>query len=947
MPAPIHAVLVVRADTRTETLAHLKETLAAIAEQTQPVDALTVVQCGSHTDITAVLNASGAESIIAAPATTGFAAAIGLASRRIAEGRALWLLAQDTVPAPDALQHLAARLETSLSVAVVAPKLVRANEPAIIESVGVSMTEYGRAVVIGVGQIDQGQHDGTEDLLGADIRGMLIRADEVKDLLPDPALAGGDEGLDIGVRARLRKHRVDLAPPAVVAVYGDGVAGLPAPRKARDRRRIHYVTRVAQLHRRLTYAPAWAVVLHMLSFPFLALGRTFQHLLNKQPDRVIPEWGGTLAAGLRWGAIARSRRALAGTRAGFKRVAPLRLTPRQVKAAERQEATEDNTTVKGDLRFFSGGGAWVALGALVVSIVLFPALLAWPTIAGGALLPLRDTVTQLWADTQFGYAGVGLDGPGPADPFATVVALIGSLWPAAPGVTFVALWVLALPLAVIGGWFAATRVTERSGLRIVGALAWALSPVFLSALMTPRPTAVLVHLLLPWLAYALMAAHRSWGAAGAASLILAAIAACSPSLGLFLVVAAVVAAVVFTSFGWVRSAVRFLWVIVPTLVWFVPLAWRNWTLGNPLATIVDPGPVFGGDRADSSWLGSLLLAAGFPDADPAGWARFLQTWGLESWAPFAALLVVPVLVLAVVAPFLARWRVGSALVLVAAGATAAALIVSRIALSFHDAEAVAIWPGALLSAAWLSLVLAALVTLDSARMKRGVTSTIATITTILIAVAAVPLLTAPARGEAALTPGRDTTLPAFVAAEARENPDLGTLVLVPQGDGSFLTRVVWGGTNALGAQSTLVNTRTTVTEADEALATEVAALVTPGAGTSADAVGELGMQYVLVALTTDEPRAQAARESAIASLNVLSGLTRVGETGKGALWRYDGEPAPRAEFTAADTQYVRTMAIAAGIVTLIALLLAIPTPTSVRASRRKPRIVDARGEEHL
>ena len=118
MPAPIHAVLVVRADTRTETLAHLKETLAAIAEQTQPVDALTVVQCGSHTDITAVLNASGAESIIAAPATTGFAAAIDLASRRIAEGRALWLLAQDTVPAPDALQHLAARLETSLSVAV-------------------------------------------------------------------------------------------------------------------------------------------------------------------------------------------------------------------------------------------------------------------------------------------------------------------------------------------------------------------------------------------------------------------------------------------------------------------------------------------------------------------------------------------------------------------------------------------------------------------------------------------------------------------------------------------------------------------------------------------------------------------------------------------------------------------------------------------------------------
>lgn len=947
MPAPIHAVLVVRADARVETLAHLKETLAAIAAQTHPVDALTVVLCGTRKDITDVLNESGAESIIAAPATTGFAAAIDLASRRIADGRALWLLAQDTAPAPDALQHLAARLETSLSVAVVAPKLVRANEPTVLQSVGVSMTEYGRAVVIGIGQIDQGQHDGTEDLLGADIRGMLIRADEVKVLLPDPALAGGDEGLDIGVRARLREHRVDLAPNAVVAVHGDGVAGLPAPRKARDRRRIHYVTRVAQLHRRLTYAPAWAVVLHILSFPFLALGRTVQHLINKQPERVIPEWGGTMAAGLRWGAIARSRRALAGSRAGFKRVAPLRLTPRQVKAAERQEANEDNTTIKSDLRFFSGGGAWVALGALVVSIVLFPALLAWPTIAGGALLPLRDTVARLWADTQFGYAGVGIDGPGPADPFAVVVAVIGSLSPTAPGVAFVVLWILALPLAVIGGWFAATRVTERSGLRIVGALAWALSPVFLSALMTPRPTAVLAHLLLPWLAYALMAVHRSWGAAGAASLLMAAIAACAPSLGLFLAVASVIVAVVFLGFGRVRGAVRHLWVIAPTLVWFVPLAWRNWTNGNPLATIVDPGPVFGGARADSSWLGALLTAAGFPDADPAGWSSFLETWHLSALAPFAALLVAPVLVLALIAPFLTRWRVGSALVLVAAAATVSALMAARIALSFADAQAVAIWPGALLSAAWLSLILAALITLDGARIKSAVRSVIAVVVTLLIAVASVPLLTAPARGESALEQGRDTTLPAFVAAEARENPDVGTLILVPQSDGSFLTRVVWGGTNALGAQSTLVTTRTSVTAADEKLATEVAALVTPGAGTSAEAIGELGVQYILVALTVDEPTAQAARESAIASLNVMSGMTRVGETGKGALWRFNGEPAPRPELTAHDTQYVRTMAVASGIVTLIAVLLAIPTPTSVRASRRKPRIVDAHEAEDL
>jgi hypothetical protein len=63
-------------------------------------------------------------------------------------------------------------------------------------------------------------------------------------------------------------------------------------------------------------------------------------------------------------------------------------------------------TARGELHFFSGGGAWIVLGALLVSVLAFLSLLAWPVLGGGGLAPLRATVGQLWADAA--------SGPGPS-----------------------------------------------------------------------------------------------------------------------------------------------------------------------------------------------------------------------------------------------------------------------------------------------------------------------------------------------------------------------------------------------------------------------------------------------------------------------------------------------------------------------------------------------------
>ncbi|KEP74986.1 glycosyl transferase, partial [Microbacterium sp. SUBG005] len=208
MPARVHAILVVRPEGRTPAANHLQRTLAALAAQTRPVDALTIVLCGADPALTQVAASSGAEGVITAPAGTPFAVATALATPRLT-GDAVWLLAQDTAPDPDALVRLAGALELSSSLAVAAPKLVAWDDRDEIVSLGVSMNRYGGTVELAAGELDQGQHDGDADVLGADVRGMLVRREAWTTLGGlDPALGGADEGLDLGVRARLAGHLV-------------------------------------------------------------------------------------------------------------------------------------------------------------------------------------------------------------------------------------------------------------------------------------------------------------------------------------------------------------------------------------------------------------------------------------------------------------------------------------------------------------------------------------------------------------------------------------------------------------------------------------------------------------------------------------------------------------------------------------------------------------------
>ncbi|HKP06659.1 MAG TPA: glycosyltransferase [Microbacterium sp.] len=943
----VHAILVVRPDGRTPAAFHLKRTLAALREQTRPIDLLTIVVCGGDDHLFEIADAAGAEFVFRAPASTGYAAATELVTPRL-DGDAVWLLAQDTAPEPDALARLVGALELSPSVAFVAPKLVRWDDRTEIVSLGVGMTRFGRTVGLADDELDQGQHDAREDVLGADVRGILVRADAWNRLGGlDRGLSGADEGLDLGVRARLAGGRVSLVPSALVATAGDGVAGLPTPLTPQRQRRAVYAERVAQLHRRLVYAPVVAAPLHWLSILPLALWRSIVDLARKQPGRIWAEWAAAAVALVRLVAVWRARRRLAIARsASWSQIAPLRTT-----RGELRERLDDDPEValgghrRSDLRFFAGGAAWLVLAALAVSVAAFPALLAWPVLGGGALQPLATTVGQLWDDAMFGQRALGLDTNGPADPFAAVVAVLGSLWAWAPSRALVLLWVLALPLAALGGWFAATRVTERASMRLLGGALWALSPTLLVALTQGRPTGVMLHLLLPWLFYAGAVAHRSWAGAGAASILLAAVVATAPSLApamLVIWVGAVLAAIILRA-G--RGVARLIWTLIPSAALALPLVWNALANAQAWGLVADPGVPWAGPQVAADAAGRALLAAGIPTPDLAGWTILLPegpTW----WVPW---LTVPLALLALAAPLTQRWAAGIALLAITALGLGTAFAAVGISVAFVQSATVPLWPGTGLSLAWLGGVGGALVALDAGlapriALARGIAATLVFAAAVTLAV---PSLTAFTRGVATIADGPASTLPAFVAAEGREDPDVGTIVLTPQADAGVAAQVVWGASETIGGQTTLLSTRTEATPQDDELAVLAADLVTPS---SEDVVGELadrGVGFILLAPST-EPETDAARTTRLSAMTALGQrdtLVVVGDTAKGELWRVVDQIAPRPAEAASVAVVGRWIAFGQLAIFGIALLLAVPTAASIRGARRTPRVVGPHWQE--
>jgi len=157
--------------------------------------------------------------LITSPRNDGFASGvnIGLTARR--DGDAIVLLNDDATVAPDALALCVAALAADPTIVAVAPRVMLANQPDLIDSIGVVIRPNGEAFNAFIGQRWNNQVANGADVLGPCFSAAMFRSDAF-----DAAIVGPlderyrlyYEDIDWVLRARRAGYRIVAATNAVV-----------------------------------------------------------------------------------------------------------------------------------------------------------------------------------------------------------------------------------------------------------------------------------------------------------------------------------------------------------------------------------------------------------------------------------------------------------------------------------------------------------------------------------------------------------------------------------------------------------------------------------------------------------------------------------------------------------------------------------------------------------
>lgn len=511
----------------------LPETLRAVAGGTHQPDRLLVVLWGGrdHERVRHVVADAGlinADVVsVSGAATFGDAVRKGLAHFPPVAGEWLWLLHDDSAPAPAALAAQLRAVANAPSVVLAGAKQTEWERPDELISVGVGQTRSGRRfTALEEGEIDQGQHDARADVIAVGTAGALIRRDVWEELGgTDPALGPFGDGADLARRARLAGHRVVVVPGAVVrharaayqgqrrAPHGGGPAEQPDPAASWAARR------EALLYSRLAGSSLPVACLAFVWMFLAAPLRVLLALMAKDFSTIPSEVRAPFVVAGRLGAVARSRAAARGTRTLSRRVLrPLqtgwgtRLAAwrdrRLARAAARRAARARSELEIAEAAALSRRRRWALAGVLtatlVVTLVTTAPLAFTGPLVGGALLPVDSSAEQLWTQVTSPWLLVGDGHAQAAPPFLGLLAagtvLLGGWWGTPVSTTIAVVILGSLPFAAIGGWFAAGAATRRIAVRAWAALVWALAPTLLLALAQGRIAAVVAHLVLPWVA---------------------------------------------------------------------------------------------------------------------------------------------------------------------------------------------------------------------------------------------------------------------------------------------------------------------------------------------------------------------------------------------------------------------------------------------------------------
>ncbi|MFI5809061.1 glycosyltransferase family 2 protein [Streptomyces sp. NPDC051561] len=803
----------------------------------------------------------------------------------------LWLLHDDSAPAPDALAELLRVADSDQYAAVVGPKLRGWYDKKQLLEVGVSIANSGRRWTgLDRREQDQGQHDQVRSVLSVSSAGMLIRRDVWEQLGGfDRRLPLMRDDVDLCWRAHAAGHHVLVAPDAVMR---------HAEAAARERRTVDCAGRnVANPHRVDKSGAVYTMLVNARGavLPYvllrLVLGtvlRTLAYLVGKVPGQAVDEVTGLLGVLLRPGRVLAARKVRGKGAVEASELRPLFPPPgATVRATVEQVAgsfggsneAETGGSRHGAVESGPGGddadfleidqfarvkkvarkpGPALFVLLLLASLIACRGLLGSGSLAGGALLPSPDLASELWARFAHAWHPTGTGGTQSAPPYLALLAGLATLLLGSTHAALTVLLVCSVPLAGLTAYFASRPLVESRLLRAWAAVAYAFLPAVTGALAGGRIGTAVLAVLLPLIARCAVSAsgaraagRSSWRSVWAYALLLSIATAFTPVVWPPAVLLGV-GVLVLRRDDLVAYALRFLAAVGTPILVLAP-----WSL----TLLTDPA--------------SLLREAGLPFG--AGSATALDLLGISPGGPRTAggLLLIGI-VLAALAALLRGER---------QFAIRAAWVVALLALVFAVLSNQDGWAGPATLLYGLALITATVLGADGAR-ERVASQSFGWRQPVAVLIAAAAALGPVIAAVGWMFTGADGPLgrqdpvqvPAFVAEESATRDQPRTLVLGGSSPDQVSYSLVRGSGGRLGDAEL-----TAAAGATPQLDKIVSNLVAGSGADQADQLGGFAVRYVLV-------RDGAPREMSRV-LDSTPGLSRLSQLDGSALWRVDQQVA--------------------------------------------------------
>ena len=491
----------------------LAPVLQSLLNQRRPVQRIIAVDTGSRDNSVQLLeNALGQDEVLHRKRSTGYGAAVAFGLKSSPPVgydefgydsphppvEWIWLLHDDSEPAPDALGQLLLTAEEEPDAAVLGPKIRGWYDRGQLLEVGATVASNGRRWTgLERNEHDQGQHDEARPVLSVSSAGMLVRRD-VWDRLRgfERGISLFRDDLDFCWRVNNAGYKVVVAPYAVL---------YHAEASARERRRItagpnrpHLLDRshalfTVAVNKESRFWPALWLRLIVGSF-FRALG----FIIAKQPGTGSDELFAMLGFAARPDRILRGRSARRKMRSADPEAIEQFFPPRGALArnafesiwsqlrGEHRESEADSSrhrsvetgpvseeaevleTDSGALikRLIRNPIIAVGGGLTLIALIAGRTLLAGGVLAGGALLPTPGGASDLWSAYAAGWHSVGLGTTSYSPPYLGLLAIVATLLFGKASWAVSVLLIGSVPLAGLSASYAFRRITSSAPLRI-------------------------------------------------------------------------------------------------------------------------------------------------------------------------------------------------------------------------------------------------------------------------------------------------------------------------------------------------------------------------------------------------------------------------------------------------------------------------------------------------